>query len=117
MLKRLRMKKKQQGGFVVGTELIFLLTCIMCVAVIAWGSFGVKFVAEAGDIGAAIGSLNQSFTLTGMQVFHANHHGNTPVASWAGSSYTDYADFCDQGCACGIEICVAPVNETGKDCA
>jgi len=117
MLKMLKMRKKRQGGFVVGTELIFLLSCVLCVAVIAWGSFGAKVVAEWGDIGAAVGSLNQSYTLTGMQVFHPNHHANTPVASWSGSSYTDSQDFCDQGCNCGIEICVPPTAEVPKNCA
>ncbi len=117
MLKKLRMKKKEQGGFVVGTELIFLLSCVLCVAVIAWGSFGAKVVGEWADLGGAIGSLNQSFTLTGMQVFHPNHHANEPVATFAGSSYTDFQDFCDQRCNCGVVICVPFVGELSKDCA
>ncbi len=118
MLKKLRMKKKDQGGFVVGTELIFLLSCMLCVCVIAWGSFGAKVVGEWGDLGSAVGSLNQSFSLTGMAVFHPNHahNANNPVASWAGSSFTDSQDFCDQGCDCGVVICLAPVAEVPKAC-
>ncbi len=118
MLKMLKMRKKKQGGFVVGTELIFLLSCVLCVCVIAWGSFGAKVVGEWADLGGAIGSLNQSFTLTGMAVYHPNHahNANNPVASWAGSSYTDYQDFCDQGCTCGVVICIMTGSEISKDC-
>ncbi len=104
------LRKKKQGGFVVGTELIFLMTCLMCIAVIAWGSLGSKIVAEWGDIGTAIGSLNQTYTISGMAVYHVNdpvHNANNPVASWDGSSNTDYPDFCDEGCNCGIVMCIS----------
>ncbi len=110
------LRKNKQGGFVVGTELIFLLTCMLCVAVIAWGSLGSKIVGEWADIGSAIGSLNQNYNMSGMAVYHINdpvHNANNPVASWSGSSFTDYPDFCDQGCNCGIVMCIPGTAETG----
>ncbi len=113
------LRKKKQGGFVVGTELIFLLTCMLCIAVISWGSLGSKLVGEWGDIGSAVGSLDQSFTLSGMAVYHPNHahDANNPIASWAGSSFSDQGDFCDQGCSCGIVMCIAATGESGyKSC-
>ncbi len=112
------LRRKKQGGFVVGTELIFLISCILCVAVIAWGSVGAKIVAEWGDIGSAIGSLNQSYTLSGMAVFHPNHvhNANNPLASWGGSSFTDSGDFCDQGCECGIVLCISGSETNYKSC-
>lgn len=102
-------KEKKQGGFIVGTELVFCMTCMLCICVIAWGSFGTKVVAEWGDLGSAIGSLDQSYTVSGMAVYHVNdpvHDANNPIASWAGSSFSDNQDFCDEGCDCGIVMCI-----------
>ena len=106
---RKMLQSKKQGGFVVGTELIFLLTCMLCVAVISWGAFGAKVVAEWSDLGSAVGSLDQSYSTSGMAVFHANdpvHNANNPIASWAGSSFSDNSDFCDEGCDCGVNMCI-----------
>ncbi len=104
------LQKKKQGGFVVGTELIFLISCILCIGVIAWGSVGSKIVAEWSDVASAIGSLDQSYAISGMAVYHVNdplHAANNPIASWAGSSFTDNQDFCDAGCNCGVVMCIA----------
>lgn len=98
---------RQQNGFVVGTNLIFLCTCILCIAVITWATVGTKVVAEWGDLGTAVGSLDQSFTVSGMTVFHEEdpvHNENNPIVSWTGSSFADGSDFCDEGSSCGIHI-------------
>lgn len=110
MLKR--SKKKQEDGFVVSVELLFLITSVLCVSVIAWGSVGAKIVAEWSDVGSAVGSLDQSYSVSGMAVFHANdpvHNANNPIAAWAGSSFRDNTDFCDEGCDCGVHMCI-PAN-------
>ncbi len=110
------LRTKTQGGFVVGTELLFLLTCMLCIAIIAWSSVGSKIVAEISDIGSALGKISQEWSDTGMAVYHVNdpiHNANNPIASWSGSSNTDYQDFCDQGCNCGIVMCIPSTNETG----
>ncbi len=107
-------KKKKEGGFVVGTELIFLCSCILCIAVIAWGSVGAKIVAEYSDLASAVGSLDQSYTISGMAVYHVNdpvHNANNPIAFWAGSGKHDNVDFCDQGCDCGVVMCIDPSGE------
>lgn len=108
-MRKLLKRRSRQGGFVVSTELLFLTTCMLCVAVISWGSVGSKIVAEWSDYASAIGSLDQSYNLSGMAVFHANdpvHNANNPLARWAGSSFTDNQDFCDQGCRCGVVMCI-----------
>jgi hypothetical protein len=108
------MKKanKKQGGFIVSLELVFIATCILCVVIIAWASLGSKLVAEFGDLGAAVGSLNQSYTITGMAVGHPNDPNHpTDVATWAGSTYHDDVDFCDEGGTCGVRFCIPPRAE------
>jgi len=109
-----KLKKKKQGGWIVSTELIVLMTCCMCAVIIACASFGAKLVGEWGDIGSAVGSLNQSYSTSGMAVYHANdpvHNANNPVARWAGSTYTDFQDFCDTGNTCGVVMCIPPTPE------
>lgn len=102
-------KQKKQSGFVVGTELCIHLTCMLCLIIICWGAFGPKAVAEWSDIGSAIGSLDQSYTMSGMAVYHVNdpvHDANNPIATWAGSTFSDNDDFCDEGCDCGVVMCI-----------
>ncbi len=98
----------RQAGFVVGTELMFLgVICI--VGCISFTSYMGKIIAEWSDIASAIGSLDQTYSTSGMQVFHANdpvHDANNPIASWAGSSFSDNTDFCDEGCDCGVVMCL-----------
>jgi hypothetical protein len=105
-------KKRRDSGFVVSLELVFIATCMLCVVLVAWASFGTKIVAEFGDIGAAVGSLNQSYTITGVAIFHPNDPNHpTDVATWTGSSFHDAPDFCDEGGACGVRFCVPPEPE------
>ncbi len=104
------LRKKKQGGFIISLEAIFCCTCLMCCLVIGWGSIGSKALAEVSDIGSAIGSLDQSYSMSGMAVYHVNdpvHNANNPIASWAGSSFSDNTDFCDEGCDCGVVMCIA----------
>lgn len=103
---------KQQGGWIGSTELIVLMTCALCAVVICCAAFGSKAMGEWSDAGAAIGSLNQSYSLTGLEVGHPIDPVHpTPVALWSGSSYVDTVDYCDVG-GCGIQVCVAPAPES-----
>jgi hypothetical protein len=104
--------KKQDGFALISVEALFIMTCCLCVLVAICGSFGSKLIGEWGDLGAAIGSLNQSYTLTGIAVGHPNDPNHpTDVAVWAGSSFTDTQDFCDQSATCGVRACQAPTPE------
>jgi hypothetical protein len=106
-----KLKNKKQGGWIVSTELVVLMTCCLCAAVICCAAFGAKAVGEWSDVGAAIGSLNQSFSLTGVQVGHPLDPVHpTPIAVWAGSSFVDTVDFCDVG-GCGVQVCIPPTPE------
>lgn len=111
-------KHLKQKGFIVSTELLFLAACVLCVAVIAWGAVGAKIVAEWADFGAAVGSLDQSYHISGMAVYHVNdpvHNANNPIVSWAGSHFGDAPDFCDTpACDCGVVMCIPATGGDGK---
>lgn len=110
------LRQPRQGGFAVGAELLFLAACVLCLAVLAWGAVGAKVVAEWADLGAAVGSLDQGYSTSGMAVFHPNdpvHDGNNPVARWAGSAFADAPDFCDTpACDGGVVLCTVIGGES-----
>lgn len=105
-------QKQKTSGAALTLELIFILTCLMCLLVIGWASLSAKVLAEISDIGNAVGSLDQSFRTNGMAVGHnGTAHpptANGGIAFWAGSQYTDNEDFCDAGCDCGVVMCIPP---------
>ena len=108
----MKRNKKNEAGFVMTLELIFLATCLLCVVIIGCASLGAKIIGELGDIGAAVGSLNQSFTTSGAAVGHPTDPVHPQdIATWSGSSFTDTQDFCDQGCTCGVRMCIPPTPE------
>ena len=99
--------RRRERGYINSVECLFLLTSMMCCSVIMAGTLGSKIIAEAADIGSAISSLNQSFTMTGVAVGHPNDPNHpTDVASWAGASFVDSLDFCDQSATCGVRLCI-----------
>jgi hypothetical protein len=112
MLNKLRTQLKRQDGFAYLLDCLLVIICCFCVSIIAWGSLGSKVLGEVGDVGAMIGSLNQSYTLTGIAVGHPNDPNHpTDIAVWAGSSFVDTQDFCDQSSSCGVRACQAPTPE------
>ena len=103
---------KPQAGFIVSAEIVFILTIMLCCVAIGWSSICAKLIGEIGDLGGAIGSLNQSYSLSGMAVGHpADPVHPADVAIWSGSSYVDTQDFCDQGGRCGVRMCIPPTSE------
>ena len=113
-MSKLRKKLNSQSGFVQSLELVFLGTIVLGVVIIGWSSFGAKLIGEMGDLGAAVGSLNQSFTITGMAVGHPTDPVHPQdIATTSGSSFTDTQDFCDNdpNCACGVRMCIPPTPE------
>ncbi len=82
---------------------------MLCAGIILCGAYGAKVVAEWSDLGSKIGSLDQSYDIPCGPVYHSNdpvHNANNPIAFQASSSFTDNADFCDEGCDCGVAMCI-----------
>ncbi len=77
----------EEGGFVISTEAIVILTMLICATVVGWQAVRVAVVEELADIADAIAALDQSYSFAGFQG-HA--------ASCSGSFYSDNRDFCDE---------------------
>ncbi|MEE8522344.1 MAG: hypothetical protein V3T72_00305 [Thermoanaerobaculia bacterium] len=111
MLSKLRSHLKKQEGFCYFLECVCVCTFCFCIYIIGSGLIGSSVLGEFGDFARAIGSLNQSYTSTGLAVGHPNDPTHpTDVATWAGSSFVDTLDFCDQGGG-GVRNCIAPAPE------
>ena len=113
-MRNLRKKLNRQSGFVLSLELVVLGTLVLAAVIIGGSSFGAKLIGEFSDLGTAVGTLNQSYSMTGMAVGHPNDARHPQdIASTSGSSFTDTQDFCDNdpNCACGVRVCVPPTPE------
>ena len=94
-------------GVVISAELILVATILVIGMIVGLTSVRDQVVQELGDVAAAIASVNQSYSFSGV----TGHHSST-----AGSSFTDLADDCDGtdtagGPASCIDVSVAPAAE------
>ncbi len=104
--------RKNESGFTNSIEMLMMMTASFMCTLIMTSSLASKMLAEAGDLGSALSSLSQSFTVTGLAVGHPNDPNHpTDIATWGGSSFQDTLDFCDQSATCGVRICIAPAVE------
>jgi|GEM_PF-2256607 len=94
-----------EDGFVVSSEFILIATILVTAMVVGLETVRNAALQELGDVGAAIGSISQTFTYGGV-TGHAS--------ALNGSVYADGLDFCDvttangRGCVTvGIDIGVA----------
>jgi len=83
MLKKLW---NDEVGAVVSAELVMVATILGIGMIVGLTSVRDAVVTELADVGAAIASINQSYTYGGV----VGHSGTT-----AGSVYVDLQDFCD----------------------
>jgi Flp pilus assembly pilin Flp len=79
-----------EAGFVVSAELVLVATICVLAMVVGLSEVALNVSNELEDVGAAFGSLNQSFQYKGIQ----GHNGYNTV----GSSFLDFEDFCDNPC-------------------
>ena len=88
---------KGEEGFAFSTEMIVVLTIVICGTIAAWTSLREAVVTEMADVGGAIASLNQGYTFYGVQ---------SHSSFCRGSDFSDAADFCDGGRTDGTPRCV-----------
>jgi hypothetical protein len=79
-----------EAGFVVSAELVLVSTIAVLAMIVGLSEVAININNELEDVGAAFGSINQSYNLAGVQ----GHNGYNTV----GSSYLDKVDFCDNDC-------------------
>ena len=76
-----------EAGFIISAELVIVATVAVLGMIVGLSEVSLNINNELEDVGSAIGSLNQSFTLQGTRG-HQCHIG--------GSKFQDCRDFCDQ---------------------
>lgn len=74
-------------GFIVSAELILVATIAVLGLVVGLSEVSFSVNNELEDVGSALGSVNQSFRVSGL---HSSGKGRL-----SGSSFTDHADECD----------------------
>lgn len=94
-----------QTGFVISAELVLISTILVLGLIVGLTSVQSAVVGELNDVGAAIGSLNQSYSYSGFASRKAS--GECGIKAFtAGSAYQDLrdecdADWCGQSLVCG----------------
>lgn len=94
-----------ENGFVVSAELMLVITLMFCAAAVGWGAVKDSLANELNDVSHAIGTVDQSYSVTGFQKLKA---AGKPHAQCAGFGYNDEADECD----CNV---ILYTDECGKD--
>lgn len=100
---------RDEAGFIVSAELVLVATIVVVGLVVGLAEVQSAVVAELNDVGDAIGSLNQSYYVSG-STSYKGHHG--VKASFAGSSFRDTVDSCDNN-QCTLD-CDRPAPEAPK---
>ena len=104
-----------EAGFIVSAELVLVATILVIGMVVGLSEIQHAVVQELGDVGDAIGSVNQSYGYTGFSaektVLLAGLAGAQKSFS-AGSSFADVSDECDDN-QCTL-ACDAPIAEAPK---
>jgi hypothetical protein len=87
----LRLLWKDEGGAVLSAELIMIMTLLLAATAVGISTLRNALVTELADVAAAIGSLNQSYTVGGI----TGHHSGASA-----QAYSDAQDACDNQVAC-----------------
>jgi Flp pilus assembly pilin Flp len=93
------MKKlwNDEVGAVVSAELVLVITILGIGMITGLSSLRDGVITELADVGAAIGSVNQSYSVSGVTA-HSSLTG--------GSVYADSVDFCDNGTSTAGSRCL-----------
>jgi Flp pilus assembly pilin Flp len=88
-----------EAGAIISAELVLVLTIAVLAMVTGLASLRDAVVTELGDVGAAIGSVDQSYTVNGILAH------SSAVSSFG---FADTGDFCD--------LNTAPSSNNGSRC-
>jgi Flp pilus assembly pilin Flp len=78
---------RDEAGFVVSTELIFVATIVVIGLITGLATVRDQVATELADVADAVSELDQSFSYAAV---------TASVGSVAGSSFSDQPDFCEQ---------------------
>lgn len=103
-----------EAGFIVSAELVLIGTLLVIGLIVGLSEVQHAVVSELGDVGEAVGCLNQSYQYSGFSKSKSFGMGGGGVAAFSrGSGFSDSVDDCD-GNECDIS-CDYPVSEGPKD--
>ncbi len=97
-----------ENGFVISAELVLVLTIAVIGIIVGLSHVAMAVNSELSDIAQAIGSLDQSFGVSGYSCCTVN---SIPTAFSASSNFDDAPDHCD--CATSCDLVVTP-GTSGK---
>lgn len=100
----LRKLWNDEAGLVISAELVLVLTIGVLMLVVGLHAVTKAINYELGDIAAAFGAIDQSFTYDGFR--------NAKHAAVKGSAFKDRADDCD--CSEIIEVRPRPKADNGS---
>ncbi len=91
---------KDERGVILSVEIVLLGTILVLGMIVGLVEVQSAVVAELGDLGDALGNLDQSYQVPGIVSFkHGGSCGNTSTcgikAATSGASYRDRPDLCD----------------------
>lgn len=112
-----------QTGFIISAELVLISTILVLGLIVGLTSVQSAVVSELNDVGAAIGSLNQSYSYNGFASRKAFYGSGICAcglkAFTAGSAFQDLRDECDadmagQALVCGTDPLPEAANPSLK---
>ncbi len=81
---------RDEAGFIVSAELVLVSTITVLALVVGLSEVAFGINGELEDVGAAFGSMNQSFCASGFSTNSCFKNNNV-----AGSCFFDHSDLCD----------------------
>lgn len=98
----------EEEGAIISSELVLVLTIVVIGMIVGLATLRDAVVGELADLAAAIGSVNQTYSFSGLS-------GHS--SSVSGSFYTDATDFCEDGSvdtAGAFENCITVLDATAE---
>ncbi len=100
-----------ESGVIISAELVLVLTIAILAMVVGLSEVAVAVNTELNDISNAIGTLNQSYSVTGFSSTKSGGSISNIKNAFAGSRWDDGVDDCDSNDGCDL-VCGAPDTAT-----
>jgi len=103
---------KDEDGFIISTELILIATILVMGLVVGLSQIASEVNEELGDIAAAIGVLDQSYSFAGI----SGHHGAVNGSVWLDANDGNLPDGnnCVLACDAGLGDVVGAGENNGS---
>lgn len=110
MLRNLSKLASDENGFIITAELVLVLTIGVLGMVVGLTAIRDSVVNELNDLAHAFGSVNQSYSVTGLR----KNRWCDEVHAWvAGFGFRDVSDECDCEVIKYIDVCGKPDPSDG----